>query len=215
VETVENAVAPTNQGLSVYQPRIESDNTCSGELRLSEALVFLEPTEKGRGGGPKPMSVADRIAHFWARVERSEGCWLWTGGLTPKGYGLVNCGRRPDGRQLNNYAHRVAYLLTKGPIPDHLEILHSCDVRNCVNPAHLRVDTHAENIEDARRQGKYAIAAARRWASKRDPVRVYVLREAMRGPKGTLTRLCAEHGLNYDSMKVALSRERRKAVTHG
>lgn len=46
-------------------------------------------------------------------------------------------------------AHRHAYMLWKGAIPDGLDVLHSCDVKQCVNPEHLRVGTHQENIREA------------------------------------------------------------------
>jgi hypothetical protein len=73
---------------------------------------------------------------FWAKVDKSDGCWDWTGYKTATGYGRV---------QGTKYAHRVAYELQVGPIPDGLEIDHLCRNRGCVNPAHLEVVTHQEN----------------------------------------------------------------------
>lgn len=51
-------------------------------------------------------------------------------------------------------AHRLSYELHKGPIPDGLQILHSCDVKNCINPDHLRVGTHSENMAEAADRGR-------------------------------------------------------------
>lgn len=79
---------------------------------------------------------------FWRKVDRTgpDGCWLWLGKLGSKGYGLahVENGQRQ--------AHRVAYELAIGQIPDGLEMDHLCNVRRCVNPEHLEPVTHAENI---------------------------------------------------------------------
>ncbi len=81
---------------------------------------------------------------FWAKVDKTETCWLWTGSLNQQGYGQVAV--RVAGRQTSARAHRFAHELLVGPIPDGLELDHLCRVRNCVNPAHLEPVTHAENL---------------------------------------------------------------------
>jgi hypothetical protein len=81
-------------------------------------------------------------ARFWAKVEkRVDGCWVWTAKITSHGYGEFWIDGRGRG------AHRVAYELVIGPIPEGLEIDHLCRVRNCVNPAHLEAVTASENIK--------------------------------------------------------------------
>ena len=90
------------------------------------------------------------------RVDRSstpDQCWPWTGPTLRDGYGQFNVGGT------SYRAHRVAWELTNGPIPDGLEVLHACDNPPCCNPAHLSVGTHAENVADAKRKGKYRKAA--------------------------------------------------------
>lgn len=83
------------------------------------------------------VSFADR---FWTKVAKSEdGCWLWTASIKETGYGQF----RLDGRA--QYAHRIAYELCVGPIPDGLQLDHLCRVRHCVNPDHLEPVTQAEN----------------------------------------------------------------------
>ena len=95
---------------------------------------------------------------FWAKVIRADGqCWLWTGAKERNGYGKVVVGRTATGSPRTAKAHRVSWELSNGvPIPDATDVLHSCDVRLCVNPAHLRLGNDANNAADraARHRGK-------------------------------------------------------------
>lgn len=76
------------------------------------------------------------------------GCWIWQGHSYPNGYGCL----KVFGKTVS--AHRYAYSLYCGPIPDGMEILHTCDVRKCVNPDHLNVGTHAQNMAEAKSRGR-------------------------------------------------------------
>lgn len=73
-------------------------------------------------------------------TEITDGCWLWTGWISPTGYGSLKV------RKKNVYAHRLAYELAHGPIPAGYQIDHLCRVRNCVNPSHLEAVTQRENL---------------------------------------------------------------------
>jgi len=88
---------------------------------------------------------------FWSRVDiRSHGeCWEWQGQTAGNGYGFfrLNGKKRP--------AHRVSWMLTnRQQIPTGMHILHSCDHPPCVNPSHLRLGTHAENMREKAAKGR-------------------------------------------------------------
>jgi len=85
---------------------------------------------------------------FWAKVERGEGCWLWTASRTSTGYGQINVDHRPL------KAHRVAWELTYGPIPDGLFVCHHCDVPLCCRPDHLFLGNDADNMRDCAAKGR-------------------------------------------------------------
>lgn len=79
---------------------------------------------------------------FWKRVRKTDTCWLWIGPLDAAGYGSVSFADTSS-------AHRMAWVLSRGKIPDGLELDHLCRVRRCVNPEHLEPVTHAENMRRA------------------------------------------------------------------
>lgn len=82
---------------------------------------------------------------FWEKVDKSggpDGCWLWTGAHDSYGQFYL------EGR--NHQAHRIALFLEHGEhVPPGMEACHECDVKLCVNPAHLYVGSHAENMKEA------------------------------------------------------------------
>lgn len=87
---------------------------------------------------------------FWSKVDKSGSCWLWQAATNSRGYGRFGIGSRTV------KAHRFAYELVNGPIPEGLHILHSCDHPGCVRPDHLRAGTHQENMADMVSKGRQA-----------------------------------------------------------
>lgn len=109
---------------------------------------------------PKAMALSEG---FWDRVAIAgqDECWLWLGALKDTGYGQLtrlHISRSPL------KAHRVAYELTNGPIQGGLHVLHRCDNRRCVNPAHLFLGTNDDNVRDmfAKKRNRMAPAEINR-----------------------------------------------------
>lgn len=102
-------------------------------------------------------SEADR-ERFWSKVNKdgptqphmTTPCWVWTAGCFANRYGAAFM----DGRTVR--AHRVAVMLTSGPIPDGLHVCHRCDNPPCCNPDHLFLGTAQDNMADRSRKGRTA-----------------------------------------------------------
>lgn len=99
------------------------------------------------------MSVSGTFeSRFEKKYRKTDnGCWLWL---------LSTCSGTGYGQLTRDYknllAHRVAYELYVGPIPEGLYVLHKCDNRICVNPEHLWLGTHIDNMEDMRNKNRAA-----------------------------------------------------------
>lgn len=99
------------------------------------------------------MPIMDSVnvrMRFRKYVDKSNGldeCWIWTGAKVD-GYGVFLIRGEPK------KTHRLAYDYYVGEIPDGLQVLHKCDVRNCVNPKHLFLGTNTDNIHDAMAKGR-------------------------------------------------------------
>lgn len=126
---------------------------------------------------------------FWRRVVKTDSCWIWTGHIHKKtGYGDLSYGGKHQG------AHRVAYQIAVGPIPDRMSVLHHCDVRACVRPDHLFLGTQADNIEDMQSKNR-GIFGEKHWSVKLNEEAVRSIRAA-HIPRKNTGELARRFGIN-------------------
>lgn len=139
------------------------------------------------------FTVLERLLKNYMPVTES-GCWIWMLALLKGGYGRIKIGK------ITKLAHRVAYELLKGPIPDGLEIDHLCRVRCCINPNHLEPVSYLENI----RRGEGNAAATKAHAANQ--------RAKTQCPKGHLYNYISPQGKRACSIcrAAAVARHRAK-----
>lgn len=100
--------------------------------------------------GPVPRPLVER---FWSKVDQTGECWLWMSRTFPNGYGQFAF-KAPSGIWKGCQAHRMAFELAHGVIPEGLCVLHTCDRPLCVRPEHLFLGTLSDNTRDMVRKGR-------------------------------------------------------------
>jgi hypothetical protein len=100
------------------------------------------------------LRMSEQVAErFWASVDKTgaSGCWEWRGGSFDKdGYGVFHVNGQ------NRRVHRIAFAIANGSTDIEGLVIHSCDNEKCVNPDHLRIGTHIENMVDKVKRGRCA-----------------------------------------------------------
>ena len=147
------------------------------------------------------------LARFRSKVDQrgKDECWLWIGGLKSNGYGQISDDPRNGeyvGRKRT--AHRVAYEIAFGPIPGGLHVLHRCDNRACVNPGHLFLGTHQDNMADMLAKRRHA-HGDRQPTRKLNQHQVRAIRWLASHDPGPQVELAREFGVSASSITHILT----------
>ena len=148
-------------------------------------------------------SFRERFNAKW-RLDSDTGCWLWTAHRKSKGYGQLSRTGQHGGMAA---AHRASWELHRGPIPDGLWVLHHCDTPPCVNPDHLFLGTHADNVADMIAKGRPG-GPYRRGESHCQAKLTEADVRKIRAAKGLLLReLAAQYGVSPNTIGKVRRRE--------
>lgn len=134
-------------------------------------------------------------------IENSEldiksACWNWILSKNSNGYGQIKFQKKMQ------RAHRVSFMAFNGEIPDGIEVMHKCDNRSCVNPFHLKLGTHQENMRDIVVKGR----------SKRGSEHPMYGRPGLKGSRSKQAKAVEINGIIYGGHNEA---ERALNVAHG
>lgn len=137
---------------------------------------------------------------FWEKIDVGdpEKCWNWIAGTQSKGYGSFGIG---NGKTA--LAHRVAYELENGEIPEGQCVMHNCDNRLCCNPNHLDVGTIADNNLDMVEKGRQA-SGMKNGMSKLTNEQVITMRSDYQAKEKTIKEFAEEYNIHYSTARKAI-----------
>lgn len=148
------------------------------------------------------MEASER---FWAKTKMVGDCCEWQASLNSSGYGRFAIGRgwhhRNSQRSAWISAHRAAWELTNGPIPDGLQVLHQCDNRRCVRVEHLYLGTNDDNVRDwMERSGRVWAAGEAAPQAVFNSEQVQEIRRRFIPGSGNAKALAREYGVHYSTI---------------
>ena len=170
--------------------------SCGNRLCVNPGHLFL------KRGPRQPASLEGR---FWSFVNKTDGCWEWTGGRHVQGYGQIKIADGYSGKLVRS--HRLSYELHFGPIPDGMDVLHHCDNPPCVNPKHLYLGTIHENMADKVNRHRQPTCESHP-SAKLNWEKVRLIREIYAGGGRSQSDIAAEFGVT----QILISKIVRKVI---
>lgn len=142
------------------------------------------------------------LDRFWSKVDKRspEECWVWIAGKRRRGYGMFASG--PSGG-LSSAAHRASWQIRNGEIPHGLFVCHRCDNPTCVNPEHLFVASHDENMRDQVLKGR-----ARRGSSHNQAKLTEDEVRAIRTSMDTASILAKRYSIHVATVRKIITRKK-------
>lgn len=180
-------VARPTHGASMNKRTPSCSPVCLREMRSTRMRrLFAQPPWQER---------------FWAKVRKTDGCWLWSG-KPSRGYGLILV----NGKSW--FVHRLSYVIAHGSIPDGLFVCHHCDTPLCVNPAHLYAGTPQQNTDDMKARGREPDRRGEKNPSVRlTEADVWTIRaRAAVTPRPTYAQLGSEYGVTDHAISEVVRR---------
>lgn len=142
---------------------------------------------------------------FWAKVRKTNSCWIWTGASYSAGYGIIGTTGLNGGRMVT---HRLSWLIHYGEIPKGMMVLHKCDNPPCVNPEHLFLGTIQDNVDDMIKKGRHRFLGN----AKISPEEVRVIRAEYADGKATMAELAKRYHLGPTAVLNIIHRTRWKDI---
>ncbi len=166
---------------------------------------FLPP--KQSKAGRTPASWGER---FWPKVRKTNRCWKWIGAKRGN-YGCFRVGSHVDGTARNMMAHRAAWMFYHGTIPRGMQVLHHCDNPLCVNPGHLFLGNHSDNMKDMHSKGRGRKQDGEKNCVSKlkeaDVIEIRKLKKEGRLYHGMIGKLAKQYGVHRNTLTKAINGE--------